>query len=200
VFPNAKYALFDVVNHNPGFPNNQRNDLVQFISAADSNAVQYDRKWVFNQDGVLVSSFNLAADRIFNNNNEGGYKEEVSLQNFSQYKTTGFYNAEDGIRWTNGDASITLNSNIENRDSLMISLDTYMPPVCKDVVPKIFLVDSAGRKYEPVFSSRKQNLFHYLFTELRDRKINTISIVSEKVNALPDQRILSFPFISLVIK
>jgi peptidoglycan/LPS O-acetylase OafA/YrhL len=199
-FSNAKYAHFDVVSYGPLPAGGVRNDLVKFINPSDSGLVNYQEKWVFDKDGKSIMSENLAAERIFKGSLGSDETIEIRQDNFSQFMTSGFYDAENGIRWTDGNASINLNSGVTNSDSLVVQLNTYMPPICKDVTPKLLLFDNNNKEYESAFSTRKENIFYYLFVLNKNDKIRKINILSETIDASPDQRRLSFPFISMEIE
>jgi hypothetical protein len=58
----------------------------------------------------------------------------------------GFYTNEHGLRWTNGKASIGFIGDYTIRDSLEIVLNTYMPPVCKAIDPKISISDDGNKR------------------------------------------------------
>jgi len=199
VFPNAKYAYFDVVNFNPAVANNKRTDLVQFIAEADSNRINYDQKWVFDDMGKLIRTENLLAERITAPAADSNEVIQINQENLSKFAITGFYGVENGFRWTNGNASIELNEAIENKDTIVVQLNTYMPPICKSVTPKLSLSDASGQVFEPGVSTRKDDTFIYLFVPGKQKKFKKINITSERVDASPDQRVLSFPFISLKI-
>jgi peptidoglycan/LPS O-acetylase OafA/YrhL len=199
VFPNARFANFDVVNYNAGIPNNQKSDLVTFISPSDTSLVNYDQKWIFDNDGNLVKSENFVAEKVWSSAMDSSKMLQINYESLSQFGINGFYDQENGIRWTNGNASIDLKSIIENNDTIMIRLNTYLPPVSKDIVPKIVLTDTDNRTYETNDFTRNGDVFYYLFFLSKKPKIKRISIFSKTIDASPDQRTLSFPFISLEI-
>ncbi|HWK02895.1 MAG TPA: acyltransferase [Puia sp.] len=200
-FPNAKYATFDIVRYGVPTAGAERIDLVKFINPSDTTAADYQQKWIFDKDGKLVSTVNLVAEKIFNNHRaDTNETVQVRQDNFSLFTTNGFYNAENGIRWTNGKASINLNAVVSGRDSLVVQLNTYMPPVCKAIVPRIVLIDTNNREHISAFSTRKGDIFYYLFVLNKKSDIKKVDILSETVDASPDQRILSFPFMSLEIR
>jgi peptidoglycan/LPS O-acetylase OafA/YrhL len=198
VFPNAKYINFDVVNYNPAYANNQQNDLVKFISQSDTALAEYEQKWVFDKDGRLVTVENILANKIFASDSTSGMI--VNQENFSSFITTGFYGPENGIRWTDGNSSIRLNNSIGNKDSVIIELNTYMPPVCAKIHPEVTLSDSKGHHFKSALTTRKENMFYYLFVLAPNSSFEQINISAERIDASPDQRMLSFPFIGLEIK
>jgi hypothetical protein len=122
----------------------------------------------------------------------------ITYEDLDKFFVTGFYNKENGIRWTNGNASISFAGGYIAGDSLNIVMNTYMPSVCKNVAPKISLTDSGNRNYEPALSRRDGDKFTFKFYLDKSTIITKINIKSETVQANSrDVRILSFPFISL---
>ena len=125
----------------------------------------------------------------------------ITNDDFDKFNNTGFYQNENGIRWTNGNVSIGFMGNFIVKDSLSMELTTYMPPICKDVNPKIVIIDLDNKEYQPVAFHREGDSFHYKFYFEQSFAIQKIRIVSETIKtAPPDQRVLSFPFISLEMK
>jgi len=125
----------------------------------------------------------------------------ITNDDFDKFFMTGFYDNENGIRWTNGKASVGFLGNYTIKDSFDIELNTYMPTICKSVSPKISITDDNDKEYNPVFSTRKgdQFIFKFYFNEVKT--IQKINILSDTITAAPpDIRILSFPFISLKIR
>jgi len=118
---------------------------------------------------------------------------------FTELSKTGFYDNENGISWTNGNSSISFPANYVNNDSVSIVLTTYMPTVCKDVVPKLFLKDEGNNIHQPDFYNRTGDKFYFKFYFKQGVHITSINISSQVINAAPDLRVLSFPFISLEI-
>ena len=124
----------------------------------------------------------------------------ISAPDLSRFQTTGFYDNENTIRWTNGNATIALFENNIVKDSLTLVLNTYLPPVARKIIPKITLQTISGRDCQPFFSSKDADkfTFRFYFPELTGiQKINIISDVLPPTP--PDQRVLSFPFVSLEI-
>ncbi|HTE09562.1 MAG TPA: hypothetical protein VK645_01310 [Chitinophagaceae bacterium] len=119
---------------------------------------------------------------------------------FDKLEKNGFYDNENGITWTNGKASVFFDQVIQTKDSLLIQLDTYMPPVCSTITPRLSFIDEYKKEYLPVRTIRKEDQFYFFFNGLRNITIQKINIVSDTINAYPDKRVLSFPFKSLTIK
>jgi hypothetical protein len=203
-FPNAKYAHYDVVHYNGALPwNGERTDLVKFINPPDVNKGDYEQKWIFDNEGKLVKSINLIAEK-FNNKNvaqtdsSANKDVEINYDNLMQFTTTGFYGPENGLNWTNGNASITLNDAIEHADSITVQLSTYIPPKL-NVQPRILLLDGNNKTFEPVVTTRKENVFYYQFVLDKNTSIQKINITSETFKTPPDERVLAFPVKSLLI-
>lgn len=192
VFPNAKYANFDVVNSNPYYTNNHQTDLVKFIPPADTALTKYDQKWIFDNNGKLVEQILTAPIATHN-------VKKITQDNFALFTTTGFYDRQDEIRWTNGNASITLDSTITSVDSFVVELDTYMPPVCKNIIPQLQLIDTSNNIYTAISVARKNDIFYYSFILNKKISIQKINIQSSPIDVSSDPRILSFPFMSLEI-
>lgn len=119
---------------------------------------------------------------------------------FDDFITSGFYDYENGIRWTTGNSTVELRGDYMANDSVRITLSTYMPPICKDVKPAISIVDRGGKVYTPVSQKRDADDFIFTFIFKQAASIHKINIASNKINAVSDQRILSFPFISMKIE
>jgi hypothetical protein len=126
---------------------------------------------------------------------------KVTNETIKDFKTDGFYQNENGIRWTNGNASIAFKKEYYVKDSVIIKLSTYMPPPCSNVNPKIFLTGLPEKEYEPSFIKREADIFIFKFYFSELTAIEKINIRSERIKntSASDKRILSFPFISLEI-
>ncbi|MEO5592924.1 MAG: hypothetical protein ABIR15_10700 [Chitinophagaceae bacterium] len=125
----------------------------------------------------------------------------ISAANLNRFSITGFYDNENGIRWTNGNAAIRLVKNNIIKDTLTLILNIYRPSVSKNIIPKIVLQAINDSSHAPFFSLREGNkyTFKFCFSELT--AIQKINILSDTIPpSPPDQRILSFPFVSLEIR
>lgn len=198
VFPNAKYATFDVVSANAS--DKPRVDLVKFIMPADTALNKYEQQWVFDNEGKLLSQMWAEKEIVFSNYSIRNISKKIESANFSKFITSGFYDQENGIRWTNGNASILLDSVISNADSIVVALTAFLPPICKKIVPKLELLEFDNKAYKPFITIKKGDVFYYLFKVNKKINIKKIQILSEKIDSRPDIRSLSFPFISLEIK
>jgi hypothetical protein len=118
---------------------------------------------------------------------------------FERLVKTGFYAAGNGISWTNGNACLFFGEPILIKDSLVLDLDTYMPPKCAGIYPKVSITDTGNKEYLPGRSIRNEDLFHYVFLN-GNTPFQKINIRSDTIDALPDRRTLSFPFKSLEIR
>jgi hypothetical protein len=200
VFPNAKYANFDIVNYDTSRICGVRTDLVRFVNMKDVRLANYQEEWIFDDAGKLVKRKNHLEERLSNRSDSSERTMEISLENFSQFVTSGFYSEENGFRWTNGKAAILMNAVVDEGDSVIITLNTYLPTVCKDIRPQLNLTSTNNELYQPVESNKNEDSFQYLFVPGKKDSIQLISISSEIINSSPDQRVLSFPFKSLETK
>jgi hypothetical protein len=124
----------------------------------------------------------------------------IDNETFDKFSMDGFYENENGIRWTNGKADIGLMGDYTVKDSVKLILSTYMPPVCKAIRPKIFLTEENNVEHQPVFSAREADKFTFTFYFKQLTTIKRINILSDTINAYPDRRVLSFPFVSIEIE
>lgn len=123
---------------------------------------------------------------------------QISATNADQFVMDGFYDNQNGVRWTNGNASIGFKGDFIAKDSLSLELSTYMPPICKDISPRISIVADDSTAYDPLYSNRRGDTFAYKFYFRQPTSIQKINIVSDTIKVAPaDTRRLSFPFISL---
>jgi hypothetical protein len=122
----------------------------------------------------------------------------ITVTGDDQFSMDGFYQNENGIRWTDGHSSIGFKGDFIIKDSLSLSLNTYMPPVCKNITPKISIVDENDSTYVPLYLNRNGDTFVYKFYFRQPTVIQKINIMSDTIKTTaPDIRRLSFPFISL---
>lgn len=198
VFPNAKFANFDIVRFDS--PNKDRKDLVRFIMPADTGTNKYDQQWVFDNEGKLFLQMWAKNEMVFNTQITRNHSKKIDKNNFSKFVTTGFYDQENEIRWTNGNALIILDSAIANADSVVIALTTFLPAVCKKVIPTLQIFDLKNIAYKPFLTIKKGDVFYYSFEISKKEIIKKIEIVSDKIDSGSDPRPLSFPFLSLDIK
>ena len=204
-FPNARLAFFDVVDYNNNFPKGTREDLVKFVTLKDGLQPVYRQKWVFNDMGKLVSVEKIPEEKL-----AGGVQKpapvpvgdtgkiRIDWENLADYTTTGFYSPENGIRWVSPKATISFDDAFEGKDSLFLVLDTYLPPICKDVNPVLTVTDIHGKEYKPIYSTKKEDRFYYSFVIGQD-SIRKINILSQRINSGNDIRALSFPMRSLEV-
>ncbi|HTE09561.1 MAG TPA: hypothetical protein VK645_01305 [Chitinophagaceae bacterium] len=124
----------------------------------------------------------------------------ITNNDFDNFLVKGFHANENGISWTSGDARIEFLSDYEVVDSVTVVLSAYMIPACKDVNPRIIITDNKNMEYKLKPEENKDGQFIYKFHFKKSINIKRITILSKTINALPDVRILSFPFISLEIR
>jgi hypothetical protein len=87
----------------------------------------------------------------------------IQNDNFDKFSVQGFYNYENGIRWTNGNAEIGFKGDFGTKDSIYVELVAYLPPACKSIYPGISITDDNGRTYQPIYSRREDDKFFYIF-------------------------------------
>jgi len=148
----------------------------------------------------------FATKGIFNLESNGGiYYDQSHLKvigtNADQFSMDGFYESQNGVRWTNGNSSIGFKSDFITGDSLKLELNTYMPPACQGILPRISIVADDSAVYDPLFSNRNGDTFVYRFHFKQPVNIQRINIASDTIKTPPGgTRRLSFPFISLELK
>lgn len=198
-FPKAQLANYDVINYTGRFRYEGRRDLVRFINEADTGFAQYTRVWTFNNNGKLISGRKYLPDSTIRSGDSTGVL--ITLENLPEFKTSGIYSVEpSAIAWTNGNVSIDLNTSIHKNDTLNAKLSTYLPVECKDIEPKIILVDNEGMEHPAIQFNKKENIFYYRFIT-GGNSISKIKIISPTLPASEnDKRILSFPFIELYVR
>jgi hypothetical protein len=166
---------------------------------------------IYIQDHVsdLTSDYLQDSLKSFQRNQPGGAagqmsydKDELTISNedFNNFSVTGFYDYENGIRWTNGNASIEFNGDYTVQDSMSIGLNTYMPSVCKNIVPKVVLTGKDSIDYQPKLSARTGDMFTYKIYFDHATSIKKVSFLSDTLSVSMDVRRLSFPFISVTLK
>lgn len=120
---------------------------------------------------------------------------------FLNMKKSGIYGSSNEPTWTDGNAFLYPDSLIQVADSMTIRLETYMPPICKNVTPRILIIDTKKTEYQPVNSLRKGDIFTYKYYFSQPIVIKSINIKSDTIHVSPpDLRKLSFPFLELEIK
>jgi hypothetical protein len=195
--PNAGYALYDVVYYTPDARYDGRNDLVKFIAPSDTLLTRYDQVWLFKKDGSLASYTGGPGDMDSAGDSSG---ISIDLENLPRFRTTGIYPEANGISWTNGNASVDLFTPIRGKDSLTVTLQTYMPPICRNIIPRISLADIDGKEYQPAQTERKKDVFYYRFIFNKHILVKKVKILSPRIDSRPDPRILSFPLTGLIVK
>jgi hypothetical protein len=181
------------------FPNfNKNNDQILYVSPKGiidiTNEYLKDSLKSFTTKKIyqLESAENIEYDQknlVIDNNN------------LDQFSVQGFYDNENGIRWTNGNVQMGFKGTFSAKDSVHIELNTFMPPACKNIHPAVSITDDNDKVYRPLYSGRSGDTFFYTFYFKELSSVQKISISADTIPvAPPDQRILSFPFVSLKIK
>ena len=203
----AGYLYVDIrqVNISPGRVKSFRQMRTALLTGENLEILQVDKEYSLIAIDVL-KKYNLNVYYGRNNDKihtiKSGNTAPIyfisGTDEFNALEKIGFYDSENGISWTNGNSCLFLNQPIEIRDSLTIILNTYMPPNCKNVIPRLSFYDENKKEYQPVSSVRKEDKFCFHF-EKSIAAISRICILSDTINAWPDKRTLSFPFKSLEI-
>jgi hypothetical protein len=125
----------------------------------------------------------------------------IMYDDFSDFLTDGFHQKENGIRWTNGNASIEfIGGYAMDRDTALIEMKVYLPAGCKDIVPKVSVTNMNNKVTNTPLLSKREDAFVYMLALSRPDTIKKINIVSDTIHSYPDLRKLSFPFISLEMR
>lgn len=181
----SAFEAFDPTTEQIFYVNNTLHDITSFFltdslknfDAWQGNQLAKARRISYNQGRLLIN--------------------KNSQDSFSM---RGFYDYENNIRWTNGRASITFMGDYAIKDSLSIQLNTYMPPICNKIVPDILVTGENNKEYAATLSEREGDNFKYKIYVDEAINIQKIDILSDTIDASPDKRILSFPFISLELE
>ncbi len=171
--------------------------ILQDKPAASLEAIDVLRKYRLN---VYYGQTGTAGNGILRLEDLGKITLSSGTAAFNALIKSGFYDDEKGISWTNGKASLFLDKPIGVRDSLVMQLNTYMPPVCKNVNPRLSWFDTDNKEHTPVRTVRKGDVFYFFFYSPVRTDCKRIALLSETIDAGQDARVLSFPFISLEIK
>jgi peptidoglycan/LPS O-acetylase OafA/YrhL len=190
----AETVLFPAVLQ--AFPLTRYADIA--VEPADPTG-RYDLIWTIDQQGKLKLTEDPAVERIFMHPADSNQIIHIDQHDIPRYTTSGFYDPESGARWTNGRASIELGVVHRDGDSLRIKLSTSMPDKCKEIEPRVTLSDGENRKFDPVLTERKGDIFYYLFVLKKENDVRAVHIWSGTIDASPDVRTLSFPFKSIEI-
>ena len=126
---------------------------------------------------------------------------KITNADTAKFLIDGLYQNENGASWTNGNVSFGFRGNFSIDDSVTLFLQTYLPPPCKNIVPRLSVFDFDNKEYPTALIRREGDKFIYRLYVNDASLIQKIRIASDVIKATPpDQRILSFPFISLEVK
>ena len=156
---------------------------------------QYVRNLFRNFSNTEMAGSEFANQVLYNQK-----KLLIANNDFDNFLVKGFYAHENGVSWTTGNARIEFLSDYGVVDSVTVVLSAYMIPAYKDVNPRIIITDNKNMEYKLKLEESKDGQFIYKFYFKKLINIKRITILSKTINALPDVRILSFPFISLEIR
>ena len=124
----------------------------------------------------------------------------IEANNADKYNPQGFYPAEGNMRWSNGAASLELEKGYQIGDSVTLKVTSYALAKTKKIVPVISVIDGSGKEYKAALKTKGDGVFIYDLNVDKNATINKVMIASDTINARPDNRRLSFPFVSLEIK
>jgi peptidoglycan/LPS O-acetylase OafA/YrhL len=133
----------------------------------------------------------------------GAHKVNIfmTFQELNKYTHSGFYDTENGFRWTNGNAAINFgDANYSIVDSLKVNLRVLQIPASDKITPKLVIKDKTNQEHHSFDVKKAGDVFTYLFVFERSVDLHEIGIKSETFDASPDSRVLSIPFISLELK
>jgi hypothetical protein len=146
----------------------------------------------FNPDALKIETAKIVYDPAY---------LKITNKDTARFTISGLHADENGSSWTNGDVSFSFRGDFLASDSLLITLNTYMPPACKNIKPDLLLADQAMHDLRPRQVQRNGDSFKYTFRFDKPTFVSRIMIYSDTIQARPpDTRRLSFPFISLEIK
>jgi hypothetical protein len=172
-------------------------DILQFNTTTSLKAIEVLKKYklnVYANEKVNNSSF--LPNKI---DAQNSIALLVGTEDFSKITKSGFHENENGIAWTNGNAVFIFSNSIEASGKINILLDTYMPTICKDIIPSISIIDEKNVEYKFFSSKRKGDKFDFTFELNQSIEIKEISIKSNTIITENDKRTLSFPFKGLLL-
>lgn len=196
VFVNSVYQKTDsipvssFVNFNPG---------EERIVVIDDKVIDITKYYLKDS----LKSFNTDVQNKLATTDAVQYNQKqlfITNADFHKFTADGFHGNENGSSWTNGNASIGFKGNFVVTDTIILELNTYLPPICQNIKPKISIIDAEAKTYQPFYTKKEGDKFHYKFDMKNGTYLQKIQIVSDTIDSGVDLRVLSFPFISLEIK
>lgn len=125
----------------------------------------------------------------------------MSFQDLDKYNLSGFYDAENGFRWTNGNAAINFGeANYLIKDTLKVNMNVVQVPSSAHITPDLVIKDKSNREYHSLSVKKEGDLFTYIFFFDTSVNLHEINIKSETFDSSPDTRALSIPFVSIELK
>jgi len=182
----------------------KRKEIV-FVDSVYDQIIFLNREIVDLTGNYLQDSFKTIATKINELETIGDMAYDpnaltINKGNFEKFLLTGFYDDENGIRWTNGDAAIEFKGYYPITDSVTVRLNAYLPQVCAGIIPRVILVDENGREMSAFSTSKPGSDFTYQFYADQPAILKKVKIISDTINVASDARTLSFPFISVEIR
>jgi len=138
----------------------------------------------------------------FNLAQHGSFVISPASKGFNKLNVIGLheYERDNKFSWTNGSVSIGFYNFIETPDNLTAQLDTYMPDVCRGIIPEVFAVDENDSQYHLTLEKREGDSFFYSVKFEHTTAIQRLNILSDTIDAPSDLRTLSFPFKRLEVR
>jgi hypothetical protein len=170
--------------------------ILQADTAVSKDAIAVLKKYHLN---VYYENQNTV--RKHNLGQQGKIILVPGTPSFEKLQKLGFnnYETDNGFSWTTGKASLGFDSLIVTEDTLVVKMNTWMPEICKNVDPKIVAVDENSNQVQLKLDRREGDSFYYYTSYGKPTTVQQLNILSNKIDAPSDQRILSFPFKGLEI-
>jgi hypothetical protein len=198
-FVDSVYQRAKIVADTSFFHFNNQKDQLVYINTSENNTI-VDLTKSYLEDTLrsfsALNSETKTLGRITYNQNY----LKITNKDTDRFLIGGLHGNENGASWTNGNVSIGFLADFFVQDSLTLLLNTYMPPPCKNIVPHASVIDNKGIAIDPIKTQRHGDRFEYKFYFNTATFVQKLRIVSDTIKATPpDQRVLSFPFISLEV-
>ncbi|MFC0773728.1 hypothetical protein [Terrimonas alba] len=172
------YLIYGETWHVVDITRDYLNDTLKYFTTVGLNEAAIRKRIDYNQSYVKITNADTA-----------------------KFLIDGLYQNENGASWTNGNVSFGFRGDFVIDDSVTLLLETYLPPPCKNIIPRLSVLDFGNNEYPAALIRREADKFTYRLDVKRASLVQKIRIVSDVIQATPpDQRILSFPFISLEIR
>lgn len=171
-------------------------EILQADTSVSKEAIAVLKKYHLN---VYYENQNTA--NKYNLTKQGKLILVPGTSSFDKLQKLGFnnYEKDNGFSWTTGNATVAFDSLIVTEDTLVVKMNTWMPEVCKNVDPRIFVSDENNNQTQLKLDRREGDSYFYFTSFGRPTTVQQLNIVSNKIEAPADQRQLSFPLKGLEI-